>query len=121
MGQIPAQSGSTTPDLPPSRADVQNVRTFGCMGGHQASRRYKQTMEFEPYMTTYNKKRTTGALVLALVAFAMANWQLGLMFPSLARAVAALSVLVALVYITRGAPTQQDFEEHRRTKAGGLQ
>jgi|HubBroStandDraft_5_1064220.scaffolds.fasta_scaffold31362_1 hypothetical protein len=72
-------------------------------------------------MTTYDKKRLVGAAVMVLVTLTLVNSYFKFVLPSLARSIMAIGTLVGLIYITRCAPTQQDFEEHRRTKAGGLQ
>lgn len=70
-------------------------------------------------MTTYDKKRLVGAFVMAFVALALANSFFDFVFPRFANGIVPVSVLVALVYIIRCAPTQEDFEEHRRIKGGG--
>lgn len=70
-------------------------------------------------MTTYDKKRVTAAFLLALVVAAGANWHFDFVFPRFSRLIAALSVVLMVIYFIRFAPTRTDFEEHRRHHAGG--
>lgn len=57
-------------------------------------------------MATYDKRRFVGALLLIFLVLAGANWYFEFVFPSFARAIVALGVLMALVYVTRYAPRQ---------------
>lgn len=70
-------------------------------------------------MTTYDKKRVAAAFLLALVVAAGANWHFDLVFPRFSRLIAALSVVMMVIYFIRFAPTRKDFEEHRRHHTGG--
>lgn len=70
-------------------------------------------------MTTYNKKRIIAALLLTFIVLAGANYCFGWFFPELAKPVAAIGVLAVLVFMTRFAPTREEFEEHRRLQGNG--
>jgi hypothetical protein len=66
-------------------------------------------------MTTYNKKRLVAAVLLAFIVLAAANYDLSLgILPRYAGLIMMLGVLMTLVYISRFAPTQEEFEEYRR-------
>jgi len=71
-------------------------------------------------MTTYDKKRVGGALLLVFIVLAAANWHFNFVFPSFAGAIAGFSGFMVVVWLIGGYfPTQEEFQEHRRRKGGG--
>jgi hypothetical protein len=65
----------------------------------------------------YNQKRLAAVVLLLLLLAAAANHYLKLGFvPRYSGLLMMLVVLAILVFVTRFAPTHNDFEEYRNTK-----